>query len=109
MALDYSTADAGVVAAFGETLTFNPLSSPAFSITGLFQSPDFEPGITEAAELEVTRPRVIVLFADLDSASATTPPINHGDLVTARGVVYAITNIEQDESDLVVLHLQENS
>ena len=96
---DFDTADASIVATFGEDVTYTPDGGAPAVIKGFFQSPDNQPD-TFDIEFEGTDPQVITLSSD-------TPAPGHGDTFIIRSVSYTVKQVEVDESVLVVFHLLE--
>ncbi len=96
---DYDTADANIIATFGEDVTYTPFGMASAVVTGFFQSPDEEPD-TEDLNFIATSPQVTLTNTD-------APSPNKGDLFTIRGVGYTVKDFETDESALVVFLLLE--
>jgi hypothetical protein len=96
---NYDTADASVIATFGEDVTYTPFGSGSAVVVGFFQAPDDEPDTTDLNFIAIS-PQVTLTDTD-------APSPNKGDLFTIRGVDYTVKDFEDDESSLVVFFLLE--
>jgi hypothetical protein len=96
---NYDTADANVIATFGEDVTYTPFGSGSAVVTGFFQAPDDEPDTQDLNFIAVS-PQVTLTDTD-------APSPNKGDLFTIRGVDYTVKDFEDDESSLIVFFLLE--
>lgn len=96
---DFDTADASIILAFGESVTYTPNGGAAVAINAFYQSPDEQPD-TFDVEFQANGPM-------LTTHSDDTPTPDQGDLFTVRGVAYTVKQFEVDESALCVFHLLE--
>lgn len=99
MPISFDAADAGILAAFGEDVTYTSFGNAPAVIKGFFQAPDDD---ADTIEIEFQGNAVQVRTLSTD-----TPTPLHEDLFTIRGVDYTVKQVEVDESLFVVFHLLE--
>ena len=97
---DFDTADASIIATFGEDVTYTPDGGAPVVVKGFFQAPDDEPD-TFDVDIEGNAPQVRLTATD-------APAPVHADTFTIRGVAYNVKRVEVDESAIVVFHLLES-
>ena len=96
---DFDTADASVIATFGEDVTYTPDGGAPVVIKGFFQLPDEQPD-TFDVEIQGNEPQVTTLSLD-------TPAPDQGDTFLIRTILYNVKRFEIDESALRVFLLLE--
>ncbi len=99
MSLDTDAIDQRILSRVGEEVTHLPAGGGSVTVQAFPQMPD-ETLDTLELEMEASSPRIAV-------RSTEALNVTHADQFIVRGVTYNVDRVEEDETTMLIVHLEE--